>query len=54
MKILHKRNSRVLNTMLSIKTLANNPSMALELCLLEGEHPPNQEDCDIDSVDTVP
>lgn len=30
--------------MLSIKTLARNPSMALELCLLEGGHAPNQED----------
>lgn len=30
--------------MLSIKTLARNPSMALELCLLEGGRPPNQED----------
>ena len=44
MKILHKRDYKVLNAMLSIKTLARNPSMALELCLLEGGRPPNQED----------
>lgn len=44
MKILHKRDYKVLNTMLSIKTLARNPSMALELCHLGGGHPPNQED----------
>ena len=44
MKILHRRDYKVLNAMLSIKTLARNPSMALELCLLEGGRPPNQED----------
>lgn len=44
MKILPKRNYKVLNAMLSTKTLARNPSMALELCLLEGGHPPNEED----------
>ena len=44
MKILHKRDYKVLDAMLSIKTLARNPSMALELCLLEGGHAPNQED----------
>lgn len=44
MKILLKRNYKVLNAMLSIKTLVRNPSMALELCLLEGGHPPDEED----------